>query len=476
MGFVAIGAGWGALLMGGCVRLNPAAPPLTECSEGVTEPATVWEALSGPLSESEAVSRALLRDGSIVALAGQDVVERLRQAESSAPRAPQLRYRTGRGESESEALGYLTSRGVSESTGVGLRIYPRNPWSVRATGLQFEAQQHRVSAEMREAMHQLQVSIRRLFLEIETGEAMLALQDEQLRVSDRFRAVARQRIAAGLDTLTESIDASGDYLRLLSRRTAMQQTLADARASLARRVGCTPDSLSLAAAIEVPPDSAWNALDAATLTEAALSRRGAYQRLVWARVAQRYAVSAARWERLPWFAHLQASYAWATRDDRDMPNPDDPGLVSPLETTDGEEWRVDAAVSLPLHAWWGSTVALRKEALALGLQREQLFRVHLEGDVTTALARVRESYQAWQRYLTDALPARESLTQALATLRSRETVEEGDVMAAELALLCAAQEIEGLRLRYANCVLDLEALVGQPLDSPAPASVAEPKP
>ena len=416
-----------------------------------------------PLDEAGAVHRALVRDRGIAGLAGEELLEQLRGLDDTAARPAQLRWRQGWGESETKVLGLETSAGESELTRVGLRIYPRNPWSLRAATLRYDARHNAVSAELQEAILQLEIQVRRLFLQIETGKAILALQEAQLKVSARYRDQVRRRMEADVSTLVEAIDASSDYLRALGRRNEMQRAVSGVRMELARRVGCAPEQLEIGAAVELPPVAMWQSLSADGLADESFQRRGAYQQLAWRRRAQEYALSAAKWERLPWFAHLQASYAWATSEDQDAPDFGAP-FAPPLETTEGDEWRVDAAVALPVSAWWGADIRLRGRELTRLRQDEQMFRERLQSELAAALGRVEAAHGTWQAYEADAVHVRQSLKDALASLRSQPVGNGGDELAAERALLQSEQESLALRLRYALCVLDLEALTGRPLE------------
>jgi outer membrane protein TolC len=97
------------------------------------------------------------------------------------------------------------------------------------------------------------------------------------------------------------------------------------------------------------------------LEQKALVSRADLSALNWRCLAAEATYREAAAGRIPWFNFLQGSYAVSSQDEKGGIGSGlaPPGSLSDYSMADASEWRVDAAINLPLLGWLNDTPALR---------------------------------------------------------------------------------------------------------------------
>ena len=389
-----------ALLAAGCGSPRPATPAyaLPEPPPGRRAPAEartpIAPATVGPLTLDAAVARAVERSGEVAALRWSAYAARQATYANVQYRDPQVRAQYGEDELSERGRQIDTDPLVSPSDvsrtqegsafGVGLRFYPRNPLVTYWMKQEGHTAARAAEELVREAQWRIASEVRRLFVYVQFLEQDYALLERHQATCRDLVAQARTRHALGemvgqevYRLLRRCVETDGDASRL-------RQELNQSRRMLAARVDVPPADLDL---VSTDPDLAAHLTgrDDDELLAAALRNRPDLAVLVYTTDAARHALGAARSQRVPWIEHIQGAYGESDADELSTSR-DLLGDGSDTRSNiDGEEWRVDAAITLPLFSWASRRPRQAKALLEAALQYEANLRGAIETEVRTSV-------------------------------------------------------------------------------------------
>lgn len=357
------------------------------------EPADVEEQPVGPLTLDAAVARAVERSGEVSALRWSAYAARQQVYVDVQYDEPQLRARYGEDELtetgvQSDLDGLESPSDVSRSQdgqafGLGLRFYPRNP--LVAHWMKQEGHTAARAAEelVREAQWRIATEVRRLFVYVRFLEQDCALIERHQ--DNCAKLLEHARVRSGLGEMIEQ-----DIYRLMRRcvetdgaAARLRRELTVNRRELAALVDVPPGELELA---PLHPDLGRSLVDVDNdrLLDRAFANRPDLAVLVYTTDAARHSVSSSRSRRMPWIEHIQASYGEAEADERSGSQGALGGGDETRTELEQEEWRIDAALSLPLFAWTSKQPRQAKALLEAALQYEMNLKRAIEGEVIAA--------------------------------------------------------------------------------------------
>jgi outer membrane protein TolC len=369
----------------------------------------------------------------------------------------------------------LTAKRVesSESLRVDLRIYPPNPWVQHARWSAADGLARAAEADLRAAEWRITAGIRRCFEHIRQNRRQTAALERLLAVQRELAQLLETQAEKGQATALDAMNATRRCLETAADR----DRLADARALVVRELsGFVGQSLTESALVDSPAPAAPRSAPADLQREAA-RLRAELQSFYWQWRSARATYNESRANRIPWFSFIQGSYIWT----EDVENQDvvwyqadgtpysDPTPSAQLtyDTTATTEWRLEAAVSVPLFSAFGKTTAARrarmKEAELRLLEGEEQIRE----EVAAAAAEVEaaEAHLRRSREQTGGILA--NMRRLLADMEQRSGVAATEIAVLKEGILRSEFTLLQTEDRYHLAILRLEELVGGVLPAAA---------
>ncbi|NCC52953.1 MAG: TolC family protein [Spartobacteria bacterium] len=377
--------------------------------------------------------------------------------------------------------------------GVGVRLYPPNPWEYAATVSRVEAELRLEEAALREE----QLDVMR---EVIMAVCALDYEQKRLRLYKQLEAVIEKETRRAEQL---SLDEQTDLLRrALNARTRILR--------LERSVNGQRRALELLCGQPLHPDAldtAWDGLPSTDDTEALEFMVGQADTLrpdvaaaYWQACEVQSRARQAAAEAIPWFRHLEVSYRYAERDQsdgytgqtdsstysestrsrwtenvsgnlnseittrsgRDWSAEQETGSASSTRTED--EWRVETAVNIPVFDWLsGHGRALRRAA-------KMAWR-HVDETVTDAERELHARIQSLKAALREARLFDEQILPEAQKLREQHDAlyRSGQLSPADsvrLAEEISDTAVEGLAARESvrNALAALWIACGAPVD------------
>ncbi len=263
---------------------------------------------------------------------------------------------------DSTGLGaaHATQQSELDAYRVGVRFFPRNPWTTRARVSACAAAHYAAVEDLRAAEAELAVEVRKLFAAVRYLEEDLLAAGELVRLRAQVREIVARRAREGVVTVQDLADAARQHLAAVTAQNKTRRDLKQARCALAALVGMPEAALAVTGAAAGGPAVAAAPSDVTALSARALRQRADLSALAWrtreAEAASRETSAA----RLPWLKHVQVSYGDASERSRT----DSAGYSGDLvdggtrneydftrDRDRSEEWTVDAAVIVPVFDW-----------------------------------------------------------------------------------------------------------------------------
>jgi len=354
---------------------------------------------------------------------------------------------------------------------VALRFFPPNPWTRSAEVSRESAAYHATVEEARAAEWALAVEVRRLFAELAYLQKDLTEVQGLVELRRKLCDTMKQRADRGLATLEDTADVSRRYLNTLRDLGAARQQRDRVRSQLARLVDLPVATLKINTAALTESDTTYIRSNFASLETEALGRSAVILARSWRVQAARAAYREARAQSVPWFNHIQADYAASSESSSSHSYGMGAGgsLSAPAVTeydytdddSDGTEWGVSAAISLPVFSWFSHTPDLLRAEFEFA--EEQLDAAHeaMRSNIRHALD------------LTDAMKnnrRQHDETIAPATRELEELLARADTPNAPLdpdrALRIREELVESRRMAlemeydYRTALIDLEEALG----------------
>lgn len=370
---------------GGCRAPSAAQNAVVVASGTATVPAAATPAPTGGVGvrrgPAEVLAAALLHNPELVALRQAAEVARAQAVTVSGLRNPELRLGYGEGARMTERSWYTNTaystflppatnnwvplnsyRGDtldSESWRLTLRLYPPNPWLLRAQGAANRALAEAAGADARACEWRVACEVRRHF-------ARLAFLEKELRTVGRLAELkaahagaVRTLAAANQVTAMAELDADQRHHALLMEQEKLRRERALELSELAAVVGGPVGDVALDAGAEPGLGDRPGRIDgerAVALAAEAVERRGEVVAAYWRHQAALAALREARGTRVPWFTYLQGSYGKGeSREQFEAAEAlqngaagvwPDPVIAS--DNTEDEEWSVEAGIEIPI--------------------------------------------------------------------------------------------------------------------------------
>ncbi|MBC8206646.1 MAG: TolC family protein [Kiritimatiellales bacterium] len=329
----------------------------------------VWTAWAEPpVSLSSAIELALENDIRLLSGRADLSIAQLRQESAAVWRDPELRLEPSVDADED----YIDS---------AIRFYLPHPWRVHADGLERASQTAASTAQMQMGRIQVATEIFQLYREFQCLEKELALVTRLIEIKQQRADVICQQVDAAMKTSTDALLFRWELRDAQREARTLRCDMDRIQGQLAERIARPVESLRLEPLPEVEPAVL---IDSETVDQLALELRPDLQ-LLHAQLQQAQSrVQQADAERIPWFSYVQAGYA-----------------------DSAEEWRIQAAVSLPIFSLSGSK---KRQALA----EQALRRVSVDASQDAIALQVRQAafnlnnaIEEWQmhRQEMDALAA-----------------------------------------------------------------------
>jgi outer membrane protein TolC len=509
-----LGAGLCAAIIAvaGCRSVGPdmaqdagVAPDVAGGTPGATETAAPPPAAELPLSCDAAIARAIRFTEGISRLRAAVEVARQRVAAAGDWRSPELRLSYGNESSDSTRgrLSYETygssaaipgfsgrevpadatmvgeSAGASEEQGqafqVAVRFFTTNPWerSARVSGR--EAEYALAQALQREAEWELSLYVAKLYAELHRVREELKLCTMQKELGQRLLEDARQRSKQGAGTVRDVMDASRRYLGAVSDCSREERRLQELLGQLSAltRLSLKAEDVATSLAASEPGSVKVGGLDPETLAEQALAERADIAVLVWrSRVAQE-ACREGRSARIPWFSHVQASFASATdEDDSQTAGYSSVYRANRLmydygfsdDESDSQEWRIDTAVSLPVFYWMNNDRHVRRAGRDMARLEVQEARERVQFSITEALGALGGLEASAKQLLNETQPVIGEMETVIKNHREGTGIlPPGDIARLEEEVLDAKRADLELRYEYNMAVISLREALGRPL-------------
>lgn len=358
---------------------------------------------------------------------------------------PELRLTYGETDIPGDLLTPRERRDEYEATA---RFYPPSPWTAGPKRRAGRARVRAAEADWRGAVRQVAMDVRRLFAEVAYLREDFRLVEELASVRDAARRTMEESRERGGATSVEWATAAAGCLESALERDDVGRQLERAEAALAEMIG-VEDLQDVRIEFRVFPVVDSTAASPDVLCDVAKDRRQDLVALAWRLRGVEADLSAARRNRVPWLAHVQASYQERRG----------------LEEDDG--WAVQGAVPVPL---FSLVTAGEDDVLAREVER---MRIELEGieeqvrrDVRAALADLQSAAEGVRRLKTESEPLLAELRSALTS--SKENLELGLQARLEQRLVEAERAQLALRHAYGQACLAVEGILGVDLEDVFP--------
>lgn len=269
-------------------------------------PALVALLLSaGPLTEAEAVQRALERSPALKALEARRDEVRAQGAAAVAVKNPQFRLQNVR----SDRLFGGTTRPLGGAE-LALRWEPPNPLLSLARGEEAERHVEVAGAELERARRELTAKVRALHATALGLEEQRKLAEKALEVRRQLSELARRRIAAQLAKGLEQSLADLEELEARAQLADVERDRREALRGLAVEVGLGPGEMPEVVGPQLPCAKPAGAL-AELIARAAAGDPSLRERKARLGEVEAEKAKAAR-ELVPWFDFVQAGAVLAT--------------------------------------------------------------------------------------------------------------------------------------------------------------------
>ncbi|MDP6523174.1 MAG: TolC family protein [Kiritimatiellia bacterium] len=413
--------------------------------------------LTGPLTLQSAIERAIEANPGIQSQ--KAAVEVARKAVGAVKDwdDPQLRFSYGESESDSLSTSSgtenLVNTGIteggsttpavpasnsgesgesfqdSEGYRVAFRLYPPNPWERAAEVSGARADLYAAQASLQFLRAQTAYEVRKAYAEFQFADEDVKVLDRLLTVSKSLVEITNKLLERGQGTVLDSMNASRRYLAALSDRDQRIRERDDALGQLAGLISLPAESLEVRHENVTLGSLDPMTVDLHKLEDTAMRYRGDLVAAGWTVRAARAAYDAAKAARIPWLAHVQASYSSAEDQSESWSREEEVSLDGTVSRSqvgesedDNEEWRVDAAIRLPIFTWIGRTDDLRKAELKHAETLEMQALMDMKQDIRNRVDRLKRLDDQRARFEMAADPVTEEIWKVLDNSRSGQNL------------------------------------------------------
>ena len=403
------------------------------------------------LSFEEARRLAFVNSSELVALRAARAVVEARGEAVWDIEDPELRLRYGKSSgrdtdyyNSSEGDIPMPSSSVNdeeeEEYQAGIRFFVPNPWILSRRAEAEHAYLEAANAQLRHAEWLVTVRLKELFAEINYYEKDVRLTDSLVKLHADTLEKMKMGSGEGVSTMQDTMIESRRYMAAIAGREKASRLYRTARKELSGMVEIPESQLCiLIREDELLPDLPKR-LDRMVVSDIWMSRPD-FSALRWNTRAAHMLVKAADRTRIPWISFLQFSYGISSQD------------YDPTKD-DVDEWRIDAACSLPLFSWFNDAAKQRMQEYEQALVNETQYIRHSYIDLQNALEDYKNAKKQWERYETETVPVVKSMERLL------ETVEAGSDFSVYDKARIREQLIDTQRLKLQSDLEMHQAVIG----------------
>lgn len=324
---------------------------------------------------------------------------------------PELRFQYGRA-TEQKTTVYdpvlgdisLPSGSVSldeqdDALRAAVRFFPPNPWILSKRAGAEDAYLMAADADIAHAEWVVAMQVMELFAEINYYEKDVSMTDSLVKLHADTLENMKMGSGQGASTLQDTMIESRRYLGAIADRESAIRQYRGARKLLSSMLDVPESQLCLMINENELMSQGPESYDRVTLEDLWMGRSD-FKALRWKTRAADFLYKEARASKMPWMSFIQASYGMSSQNY-------DPNL------SDAEEWRVDAAVNIPLFSWFNGAAKVRmmesEQALTLEAQTIKQSYIGLQN----ALEDYKNAKIQWERYETETVPVVKRMEQLL---------------------------------------------------------------
>lgn len=324
---------------------------------------------------------------------------------------PELRFQYGRA-TEQKTTVYdpvlgdisLPSRSVSldeqdDALRAAVRFFPPNPWILSQRAAAEDAYLMAADADIAHAEWVVAMQVMELFAEINYYEKDVSMTDSLVKLHADTLENMKMGSGQGASTLQDTMIESRRYLGAIVDRESAIRQYRGARKLLSSMLDVPESQLCLMINENELMSQGPESYDRVTMEDLWMGRSD-FKALRWKTKAADCLYKEARVSKIPWMSFIQASYGMSSQNY-------DPSL------SDTEEWRVDAAVNIPLFSWFNDAAKVRmmesEQALTLEAQTIKQSYISLQN----ALEDYKNAKTQWERYETETIPVVKRMEQLL---------------------------------------------------------------
>jgi len=208
--------------------------------------------------------------------------------------------------SSSTSLGY--DSGWRETWGLGLRLFPPNPWAFSGQRNRAAAAAYVAQADLRRAQVELAADVASLYSEIVYLGEDIRLLEELSELHKQGFEELRDLRKQGAATLGDEVQMYRRHLSWLSALRRTSQERDDARRTLAGLVRIPYDQLEVTTNMPALRPLEAPGSDTAPLHEAAMRNRSDLHAAYWRAIEAEAALRESRSTYIPWFSYIEGSY------------------------------------------------------------------------------------------------------------------------------------------------------------------------
>lgn len=340
-----------------------------------------------PLTLAALVNSACQHNPEILTLRGAVEAARAEAITVTGLRNPELRMEYGEGSRYTGRTWYQPS-GAANGGGVdwrpaadvrkresesdvvrlGLRLFPPNPWLLRAQGAGARARFAAATADLRAAEWRLECAIGRLLSEIRTLRRELRIACQQAEVRREYTAAVIARLQHNQGSALDQLDARQRHLRATEDVAVIEELLREKLQAVFDLSGASLEGE--AAEIEGEPEVPLTAL--AGLEFRWMESRQEVVAAYWRHQGAMATLREAKARRIPWLSHVQGSYGRGTTgEEKDAiaalsgaPSGLTPDSQIAVDDSEDEEWSIEAAVEIPVFSFYGGATRMERTEVA----------------------------------------------------------------------------------------------------------------
>ncbi len=304
-------------------------------------------------------------------------------------------------------------------------------------------------ADLQVAEQQLAISVKRLLTDLTYLKQDIGLLDQQSAVYKDALDNINERMKQGQATVKDLSSASRRYLGVLSDLSRKDRRYRNRRRELAQLVDISLSAVDIKSMTNSLPEPKPVVMTEDELQSVVVEKRADLIALAWKTAAAESLLKEEGATRIPWLEHLQLSYGAGDSDSQNEP-------FTTRDDGSYEEWRIDAAINIPIFAWMNNSYDLRKVEYNRAAMVLDKSICQAKDNISDSLETLRETVESYNKFTDCTQTIKKSMSGLLPTVEN-----DSDMSAPEFAdIRCHLLDAERLELSarfdYINAYMDLE--------------------